>query len=320
LAELRAQHARAGAELAAAEETRDRLLELAGELALRGSAHQEVSGAWYASQIIEVEQRLQAGEARRRLTQLELDRKSRLQAAGFTATADLDRARLEHDLATREAQALGARQAMLRTQAEGVQRGIFVDSGQTGAAYTAQRQDEIALRLVDLGRSIASLRAEAQGSAERLATEERRAAQQRLAELPSPADGLLWRRHAQDGERVAPGDLLAEVTDCSAAFVLAAVPQDRAARIQPGAPARLRLAGERGERPGRVVAVLGESAMTREHHLAALPTRGQGSQTLLRVALPPAPPGFPCLVGRSVRLLLPAEGGGLIGRALASLH
>jgi multidrug resistance efflux pump len=287
----------------------------------RGARHREVAAAWQAAQAGEAERLLAAARAREGRARREVERKARLAAAGFAAAADLDRARVEQDIAAREAEAQERRIAALRAQAAGLRQGVLVDAGHSGAAYAAQRLDEVALRLVEIGRSIAATRAESGALAVQLAEEERRSDRLRRAELPAPASGTLWRVLAQPGERLAPGDPVAEVVDCSAAFLLAALPQNQVARVRLGGAARVRLGGETLERRGAVQAILGEALAGQDHNLAALPSRPVGAVALVRIALEPATAGGgeACAVGRTARLLLPdAAGGGLYRRGLAA--
>jgi biotin carboxyl carrier protein len=211
--------------------------------------------------------------ARETRARRDLERKARLAAGGFVALADLDRTRADQEVAAREAEAQERRIAALRAQAAGLRQGIFLDAGHSGAAYAAQRLDEVALRLVETGRSIAALEAEAEALAVQLRAEEQRSDRLRRADLPAPASGTLWRVLAQGGERLAPGDPVAEVVDCSAAFLLAALPQDQTARVRLGGAARIRLSGETGERHGKVQAILGEAPAGQDGNLAALPSR-----------------------------------------------
>ncbi len=188
----------------------------------------------------------------------------------------------------------------------------------TGAAEP--RPDELALRLAEQEREVGTLRAGLALAEARLEAGRRHAGQQALAELSSPSAGLVWRLLAQDGERIAAGDTVAEVMDCANAFVLAVVPQDRAAEVQVGGIARFRLAGEGHERSGRVQAVLGEGSVAGGRNLAALPGRLAQGGALVRVALTPpaAGAGADCPVGRGARLLLPTGEAGTPGRRLVA--
>ncbi len=318
LVDLRAQRDRGRLELAAASTARAELQALADDLGRRAETHREVALAWYGNQLAEAQRLLASHQARLLRDRQALARKQQLLAAGYATRADRDTALAEHDMALRAVEAQRERITTLRGQQEGVRRGVFVEAGHIGFNYAQQRQDEVVMRLAEMDRGLASLTAELAGAESRLGAEEGRAAQQASAELPTPSGGLIWRVLAQEGERVAAGDTVAEVMDCAGAFVLAAVPQHRAAEVQLGGMARVRLAGESQERRGRVQAVLGEGSVAAERNLAAMPTRPPNGAALVRVALAPAEDGATCPVGRSARLVLPTGDAGLLGRALAA--
>ena len=320
LVDLRALHDRARAELAAALGAQALYRDLAADLSQRAGLHQEMALTRYASQQAEAERLLAGTEARLLRDRQNLVRKQQLVASRFGTQADLDGARADHDVSLRAVEAQQQHLLTLQTQQDGVRRGVFIEAGHVGFNYAQQRLDEVSMRIADLDRGIVSLTADFQAAVSRLGAEQRRTDQQSLAELSSPSGGLVWRVLAQEGERVAVGETVVEVMDCDAAFVLAAIPQHRAAEVQLGGIARFRLAGESRERSGRVQAVLGEGSVRGERNLAALPTRPAPGAALVRVALAPAEPGAAagCPVGRTARLVLPTGEGGLFGRVLAA--
>jgi multidrug resistance efflux pump len=320
LIDLRALRDRARSELTAAETARETFRAVAADLTARAGTHKEVALAWYASQLAEAQRSLAGAQAKLLRDRQILDRKRQLVTSGFGTRADFEAAQGDHDVSLRTLEAQRQRIATLQTQRDGVRRGVFVESGHIGFNYAQQRQDEVTMRLADLERSIVSLRADVSAAEARLAGEQQHSAQQAMAELPSPSGGMVWRVLAQEGERVAAGDTVAEVMDCGAAFVLAVVPQDRAADVQVGGIARFRLSGESRERSGRVQAVLGEGSVASERNLAAMPARLPHGGALVRVALSPPAPGetASCPVGRSARLLLPTGDSSFLGRMLAA--
>ena len=116
---------------------------------------------------------------------------------------------------------------------------------------------------------------------------------------------------AAPGERVAPGDLLAQIVDCGAAVLAVAVPQNRLSDIDMDAVVTFRLAGERQDRIGHIAAITGESAVRGDAALATVPVAATTPVASVLVAVPPSPNQLGgCLVGRTARVLLPASGGG----------
>lgn len=323
LEELRSQHGRLRAEREATETQRHELRRMAEELEQRSIRHRRVAISWYGFQVAEAERVLRVAEVRLARDRVTLERRRRRLERGYSSRADYDLARADHDVAVSTAEAQRNRIAALTVQRNGAAQGLFVDTGHAGTAYSQQRRDEVLLRLADLDRAVATLTAEEGGTLARLQAEEWRVAQLASAVLAAPTGGVLWRVLANAGERVAPGDTVAEVMDCHSAFVLAAVPQDRAGEVRAGGIARFRLLGEARERSGRVQAVLAEGAAGPvDRNLAALPPPPARGGSLIRVTLgsPEGSEGAECPVGRVARMVLPTRKGGLLGRAIAMLH
>ncbi|MFO1079190.1 MAG: HlyD family efflux transporter periplasmic adaptor subunit [Reyranellaceae bacterium] len=320
LVDLLARRSRLDAEIAATEATLADFEAMRRELAARGAHHAAIAKAWYAAQIAEAERLLEAVNARITRAARDLDRKERLIAAGATTAAELDAARLNHTVARQEAAAHQARIAALVTQHDGIDRGFFVEAGHNGSSYAQQRIDEIALRLTELRRVAASLRAEHAALAGPIAEAERSARQQQTVLLTAPITGQFWRRLATPGERVTAGQPVVEVVDCAGAFLLAVVSQSEGAGIRPGDRARYRMSGDTADHVGRVEALLGDATSTERGNLAAVPGAPRGG-VLLRIALDgseTAASGSVCPVGRTARVVLDGRGSGLLGRAWAA--
>jgi hypothetical protein len=131
-----------------------------------------------------------------------------------------------------------------------------------------------------------------------------------IISVPSP--GMIWRVGAAPGERVSPGDLLAQIVDCGAALLAVSVPQDQLPEIDLGSGvATFRLAGELQDRTGHIIAITGEAAVRGDAALATVPVAGTKPVATVLVAVQPSPNRLgSCLVGRTARVLLPASGGG----------
>ena len=316
VAELTGRLARARAEQAANEAALAALDQLSAELRERQARHVAVAEQWYAAQTRQAQGQLAAAEARVQRTERDRERKEKLGSAGFATGADLEQARMEATVAREQVAAIRAQVAALATQRAAVPQGIFMEAGHSGAGYAAQRLDEVRLRQAELRRATGALAAEITALAPQLAEAEAVLAARRTASLTAPAAGMVWRVLAQDGERLAEGASVAELVECRAAFLLAALPQSGAADVRPGQAARVRLDGDRADFQGTVTAVLGGTAAAERGNLAAVPTQPRGGTVLVRVALPEAALAEGCPVGRVARLVLPpAEGGVLAGLA-----
>jgi len=133
------------------------------------------------------------------------------------------------------------------------------------------------------------------------------------ATLAAPSAGMLWKLGASTGERIGTGDTAAELVDCGAAFLVAAVPQKAYANIVLGGDARFRLAGEDAERMGRIMSITGDTSLVGDRNLAAVPLDLHQPTVMVRIEVPPSPnTAAECLVGRTARILLPTSGGGVM--------
>src|SRR6202012_3262605 len=104
---------------------------------------------------------------------------------------------------------------------------------------------------------------------------------------------------AGPGERVAPGDLLAQTVDCATAYLAVDVPQNRVTDIDLSAPVRFRLSGEQQDRDGPITAITGEAALHGDGATAMAPATGTRPVASVIVAVPPsAHQAGSCLGGR----------------------
>jgi multidrug resistance efflux pump len=151
-------------------------------------------------------------------------------------------------VAEREAAALESQLAAARSEAGAARRGVLTDPGANDVPYSRQRADELAVHIARSQREIEALAADEEETSARLASEEAHVALLRSATLAAPSSGMVWKLGASDGERVGTGDMAAELVDCSAAFLVAAIPQDEFPNVEIGGEARFRLSGESGRK------------------------------------------------------------------------
>jgi multidrug resistance efflux pump len=194
-----------------------------------------------------------------------------------------------------------------------VAQGLYLDAGGNDVSYSTQRIDEIDLRLADVNRTSAELAAKEAATDIRLAAEEHRFETLSRADLELLASGMVWKLGASNGERIGIGDTLAQVIDCGAAFIVAAIPQRQFSAVEVGSIAQFRLSGETTDRTGRVLSVTGDSSVAIDRNLAATPVADPATTAVVRVEVPPSGNnGAACLVGRTARVLLPRAGDGML--------
>lgn len=309
LVDWRTERDRARDEAAALAGQMAALERLAAEIRARGQDHRDFSAEHLDAQLREIAELREAALARAQRTAQDAARAVELARAGHGTQAGRERAEAEREAARRETAALTTRMALLERQAVAAGQGIFTELGHIGAGYAEQRLDEIALRRAELARLESFQQAALRRAEQRLQEEEAQYAWEREATLVPPASQTVWRLRAQPGQRVAPGEVLAELVDCRNIFLLAAVPQSALPSLPRGTSARLRLAGEQREWPGMVVGRLGEGVVREADNLAALPSRPVAPSALVKIALEPLPEGTPCPVGRVGRVLFERRGG-----------
>jgi len=247
---------------------------------------------------------LHAGEAvplADRIARVENDRPDRRRLQDAVA---------ERDLATTAADALTAEIATLDILAADLSRRA---SGQPEGAhpgansYREQRLDEIALRRADLARQLAMQQAALARAQAAIAEESARLAQDSDAMLRADAGRLAWRIMVSHGERVTAGEALAELVDCRAVFLLAAVGQRDVPHVATGQAARILIDGEQAPRYGKVAGWLPEAMLSQGGRIAVAPSRPQGGSRVVRVTIDQPQTGTPCPIGRTGRVIFDTE-------------
>ncbi len=211
-------------------------------------------------------------------------------------------------IAARQVQSFDEQIAISQAEAKSAQDGISIEANSgNDVAYSDQRADEIRVRLVELDRTINGLIAETAEARQRLDAEMRTTERERVAMVKVPSDGMVWRLGTALGERVAVGDMLAQIVDCKTAVLAVAVVQEQLPEIDLKAEASFRLAGEQTFRTGHILAITGEEAVRADGNLAAMLATSNRPIGSVLVSVPPSPDvAGSCLVGRSAHVLLPA--------------
>jgi len=290
------------------ERERDQLSRLQTALAARSVEYNRSEAEYLTLQAAEAERQARAREASRDYDRLELERTATLGRSGDASVAAVDKARATVDESDRDTEAAIARLAYLRVQAAAARGGVILENGSNDVPYSSQRADEIAVRLSEIERQIASLSASIAEASGRLGSERRRIAMLRDADIVAPSSGMLWKLAASDGEHLSVGDPAAEVVDCQSTFIVAAIPQNRYSDVEIGGEARVRLSGEGSDRHGRVVSVMGQTDLANNRNLAAVPVASGNLTATARIELAGAGnTAGECLVGRTARVLMPAS-------------
>jgi multidrug resistance efflux pump len=311
LIDLRERLSSARARLAGIVAQEGALRAIRDDLEQRSQAYIEASAARMSGSIAEAEHTLEAINERRDQAESNLKRRTSLARTGAASAVDLEKARADFNIATHEAAAQTGRLLSLRAQLDAMQKGVVSEPGSNDVAYSRQRADEISIRLSDLEQAQASANADVAETNARLQSEQARIDKLSFAPMVAPNAGIVWKVAASIGERVRAGDTIAQVVDCAASFIIATVPQNRVPEIQIGGEAEFRLSGDDVRQHGTVRSVMGD-ATNGDRNLAAVPFEQKDATATVRIDIPPGE--GECLVGRTVRLLLPSSGHDLLAR------
>ena len=296
-------------EKAAITRQRDRLEMTWRNLTLRAEEYRsamvsQLSGQLEAAKTALASRRSESEQAKR-----DYARKVALARSGTASRADLDKAHFASDALEYQAQSLTGQLAAVQAQHDAAIRGVMIDAGGNDVAYSAQRADEVGLRLAELDRALDPAIGDGEESASRLAEETRRIDLLRSAKMEAPSEGMLWKVGSSNGERLGAGDTTAQLVDCGAAFLIASIPQSSYVDVVPGGEARFRLSGETAERTGTIASITGDASLVGDRNLAAVPADLRKSTAMVRIAVPPSRNvAAECLVGRTAHVLLPMVG------------
>jgi multidrug resistance efflux pump len=282
------------------------------ELMQRAEEHRHAMLARLSGQLASSQMALEAKVAENEQARHDYRRKLDLARSGTASVSDLERAQYGSEALDRQVRSLSGQLAAVQAQYAAAEHGILTEDGGNDVPYSVQRADEVQLRLAELDRALDTVRQDAQEAKVRAAAERRRIGMLRSATLDAPSAGMLWKVGASTGERLGPGDTAAELVDCGAAFLVAAVPQKNYSNIVLGGEARYRLSGETADRTGKIISITGDASLVADRNLAAVPLDLHQPMVMARIAVPPsANTAAECLVGRTARVLLPTAGDGV---------
>lgn len=220
------------------------------------------------AQVAEARAEVQAAEAREREAEAQLRRVETLRQKGVTPEAGLDEAEASQAVAAARVQAARDRLETLRVALEAARGGTFLGDSYNDQPYSAQRRDEIALRLTELDAALARKRAllpNWRKLHERLKGQAERFAQARLA---SPVEGRLWSVAATAGEFVQKGQKLFELLDCKTVIVAATVSEADYNLLELNDSATFRPHGETVRYEGHIIKLAGPGPRDGEDRLA----------------------------------------------------
>ena len=253
------------------------------------------------AQINEADARLASALAIEDRAGVDLERHTKLTGQGYGATATMDDARRDMEVAKAGANEARARKAALVVEAEALRDGHFFGDNYNDEPQSAHRLD-------DVNQSIATLEGEIALQDQRIASAA--AALQRAqdafslaseAQLVSPVNGQLWEMLTAPGEQVVEGQDLARLLDCSKAIVTAAVSESVYNGLTLGMPANFTFTEGGPALPGHVVQLSGVSPAS--SNFAIMPSALTKESYRVAVAVEGASQDGSCAVGRTGRVV-----------------
>ncbi len=279
----------------------------------RAALHTEATSRRMEQQVDEASTVLEARKATLAEATLELDRGRKLVGWGVISRAAFDKLVATQQVSADETRAQGATLAAAQTELEAARHGVLSEPGTNNdLAYSAQRADEVTIKLAENASELEAARAQAREAHRAVDAESRRSSLLGSSEVRAPSSGRIWKLNAINGEHVEADAPVVSIVDCHRQFVLAQVPQDRVSTLVLNSKAEVKLTGESIARTGRVMTVSGDSRTHLDAKLAAAPVNeSKDDLATIVIRLDSAPEKIgtnaACLVGRTARVRIPTQ-------------
>lgn len=255
---------------------------------------------------------LAAKEAALQEADLALNRGGRLAKAGVISRAAYDALASSQQITANSVRAQESSLAAVQVELEGARKGLLSEPGTNNdVAYSAQRADELIVKLAENERELRANRDQAKEAHSTAEAEEKRSSLSESSELRAPSSGRIWKLYAINGEHIEAGAPVMSMVDCHRPFVIAEIPQDRVSAIALNSKAQVRLTGEAEFRKGTVMTVSSDQNSQLDTKLAAAPIKhltGDVSTVLIRLNENQTTNSTDsgCLVGRTARVRIRA--------------
>lgn len=171
----------------------------------------------------QVEEQLKGAVARAETTATRLKRTEALVAEGIQTQDSLEQVNRDRVVAEHEVSAFEAAKAEADGVLSAARSGVQVGSFGADKAYSAQRVDELKLRLTDWRTQYETAQAEASSLVNQVALERNESSVRRHAVLQAPVRGRLWQTFASPRDYVSEGAPLMRLASCAVPMVAASV-------------------------------------------------------------------------------------------------
>ncbi|WP_308720075.1 HlyD family efflux transporter periplasmic adaptor subunit [Komagataeibacter xylinus] len=295
------------------------LTQMYDQLHKRGEDYNKLEAQYLRSEVEQVRAEQGQQTARHALASRDLQRQQQPAQEGWLSSAYLDKYRTQLSTSSNGVSASNERINYLTVKAA-AENGFQLDSGSNDTPYSAQRADEVHLRIADIARQIASLTAQQHGLEQEVAEARVEDAQLSDTVLQAPTTGMIWNiRHLGDA-RVFQAESLFQIVDDHSLFVLALVPQNRIDTVREGGLAHFRIEGGKKEYTGHVVSVIGDNILNASNQYASFPTASAGGRNgLVSIAIQVPQADASNMIGRTAHVVLPTTDSSPIKRLLTWL-
>jgi multidrug resistance efflux pump len=233
---------------------------------------------------------VKAAQAVQKQRENEKEMYARLQPSGAASTQEADAARFTAEAAQHTAAQVQKSMENLAEQIKALRNGVHVGpgDGRNDLPYSAQRLHEISFRMEELRAVLRQDEARLAQLTQHIQAEEERLARRSYFTAKTPADWVVWRRHAVSNTAVKADNPLLDLIDPREIFVDAVISEKDLAHVHPGDTAHVRLVGSSKEWKAVVKQVVGSTLPWTDQLLAAeaVPTARQKVHVILSFSEP----------------------------------
>ncbi len=244
---------------------------------------------------------LAAASARTLEADAAMERANALLKSGVMTVAELGRLRRDKTVAAEDEAAARLRLDEASVELDAANHGFFLGDSYNDRPDSAQRAEDMRLRVGDISAELQAHGARAEGLRADIADETGRYNKRSDVAVALPASGRVWEILTAPGEHVSRGQDLARLLDCASAVVTANVSESVYNRLQIGAPVVFRPSAGGEDYAGTVVSLTGAAGAPA--NFAILPTALLKEGYHVTVAVPRIAESGQCDVGRTGRVI-----------------
>jgi len=244
---------------------------------------------------------LAAASARAEEADAALVRANTLVKSGAMTVSETGRLRRDDTVAAEDEAAARQRLEEASVELDAANQGFFLGDSYNDRPGSAQRAEDMRLRVGDLSAELQARDARAERLRADIADETKRFDKRSDVEVALPVSGRVWEVLTAPGEHVSRGQDLIRLLDCTSAVVTANVSESVYNRLQIGSPVTFRPSAGGEDYPGTVVNLTGAAGAPA--NFAILPTMLLKEGYHVTVAVPKIAESGECGVGRTGRVI-----------------